>query len=483
MGALGEFVDWHVRMFDSSSALNYGTYNGLGELLAAWLGIIVMFWMLGLAALVWKAAPDRMENRFISVLLGFEGLRCAWMGPSVFPLYGFWEPITVELYELFRATIFQYATLVSALMFLCFPIFFRVPKMGFMHKEKFQRHAWYMPALIAALYFVPQYLRGASAHRLSNVYIYRCTGKGAEPQVIPYDTLTADAATGPTYLLEGYGGICHGEFHWLYRFGGSAEMALTALTLMLSLFALYILRRSRIESEKQGELDASESLTTRSLYIGFVGKVLGFGVFGLFLFVLMPMLNPLDTGLHIFDDFSLVLLDENRSLRGTLFIYASIITYFLMSLPLAFEGMMFVHAMTKGTVLGIDRQLRRTFSLAVLTGLGTMLFIIGCEVVEALLPLPGIAGGVFLSGGVILVRRPILAIVDGFSGKLLPSEYAPEEVSYLEAFSEVMDDGVVSPKERILLTTLAKTMGITDARVAEIEAAFTNSSIADDESE
>ena len=35
-------------------------YNGLGELMAAWLGIIVMVWMFGLATLVWKAA-DRME--------------------------------------------------------------------------------------------------------------------------------------------------------------------------------------------------------------------------------------------------------------------------------------------------------------------------------------------------------------------------------------------------------------------------------------
>ena len=46
-----------------------------------------------------------------------------------------------------------------------------------------------------------------------------------------------------------------------------------------------------------------------------------------------------------------------------------------------------------------------------------------------------------------------------------------------------MDDGIVSPKERILLTTLAKTLSITDARVAEIEAAFTNAELADDESE
>ena len=483
MGALGEFVDWHLRMFDSGSALNYGTYNGLGELMAAWLGIVVMVWMFGLAALVWKAAPDRMENRFISVLLGFEGLRCAWMGPSVFPLYGFWEPITIVLYELFRTTIFQYATLVSALMFLCFPIYFRVPKLEFMHKEKFQRHGWYMPALIAALYYVPQYLRGAPAHRLYNISIYRCTGKGADPQVIPYDTLPAEAANGPTWLLEQHGGICPGEFHQMYRYGGTAEMALTMLTLVLSLFALYVLRRSRIESEKRGDADASESLTTRSLYIGFVGKVLGFGVFGLFFFVLIPLLNPLDTGMHIFNDFYIVLLDENRDLQGTLFVYAAITTYFLMSLPLAFEGMMFVHAMTKGTVLGIDRQLRRTFGFAVLTGLGAMLFIIGCEVVESLLPLPGIAGGVFLSGGVMMVRRPILGVVDGFSGKLLPSEYAPEEVSYLEAFSDVMKDGIVTPTERKLLATLAKTFGISDERIEEIEAAFTNAEIADHESE
>ena len=45
-------------------------------------------------------------------------------------------------------------------------------------------------------------------------------------------------------------------------------------------------------------------------------------------FVLIPMLNPLDTGMHIFNDFYLLL--DVRSLRGTLFIHAAT-TYFLMS--------------------------------------------------------------------------------------------------------------------------------------------------------
>ena len=46
-----------------------------------------------------------------------------------------------------------------------------------------------------------------------------------------------------------------------------------------------------------------------------------------------------------------------------------------------------------------------------------------------------------------------------------------------------MKDGIVTPTERKLLATLAKTFGITDDRVVEIEAAFTNAAISDHESE
>ena len=62
--------------------------------------------------------------------------------------------------------------------------------------------------------------------------------------------------------------------------------------------------------------------------------------------------------------------------------------------------------------------------------------------------------------------------IDGFSGRLIPSQYTEQEREYLENYSKSIRDGKMSDNERSLLVTLASAYGIDDDRVKEIEASF-----------
>ena len=143
------------------------------------------------------------------------------------------------------------------------------------------------------------------------------------------------------------------------------------------------------------------------------------------------------------------------------------------TLGLAFEAMMFVHASLKDSVFGIDQNLRKTFRNAVFTGIGAFLFILASEVMENVLGF-GLAGGVVIGLGFLVVRKPIIGLIDGVSGQLIPSEYTIQEMEYLKAYSESIVDGKISGRERSLLVTLASAYGIDDDRVREIEASFSD---------
>ena len=143
------------------------------------------------------------------------------------------------------------------------------------------------------------------------------------------------------------------------------------------------------------------------------------------------------------------------------------------TIGLAFEAMMFVHASLKDSVFGIDQDLRRTFRNAIFTGFGVFLFILTSEIMENILGF-GLAGGVIIGLGFLGVRRPVLTLIDGFSGKLIPTSYTFEETQYLKAYSDVVIDGEVSEKERTLLSTLATAYGIDDTRASDLEQRFDN---------
>ena len=86
----------------------------------------------------------------------------------------------------------------------------------------------------------------------------------------------------------------------------------------------------------------------------------------------------------------------------------------------------------------------------------------------------GLAGGIVIGLGFLVVRKPIIGLIDGFSGQLIPSEYTPEETEYLEQYTKLMKDGSITENERSLLVTLAAAYGINNERVTQIEASFSS---------
>jgi hypothetical protein len=129
MPTLGEY---YVTQFGSE-----GTY-GLGSIFPAIIALIALVWMASLSLLVWRAAPKEMDNRFIAILLIAEGLKASYMIPSLLPAdYFDWWWLS-QYTIMFRGSIFQTAHIISILMYLCFPIYFRVNMLRFLYRPTLQ---------------------------------------------------------------------------------------------------------------------------------------------------------------------------------------------------------------------------------------------------------------------------------------------------------------------------------------------------------
>ena len=138
---------------------------------------------------------------------------------------------------------------------------------------------------------------------------------------------------------------------------------------------------------------------------------------------------------------------------------------------IAFECLMFVHATLKDTVFGIDNNLRKTFRNAVFTGMGLVAFIIGSEAMESIVGY-GMAGGVVVGVSLLVIRKPILGVLDAVSSKFIPSTHTPEEATYLEAYATAMEDQIITVEERKLLNTLASAYGLNDKIVRQLESEY-----------
>jgi hypothetical protein len=270
-------------------------------------------------------------------------------------------------------------------------------------------------------------------------------------------------------------GTCEGVYSFPVANGGEIGFLLVALSYLVSILALFVMRTSMKEYTNAENADSSKSLTSRSLYIGFLGKVIGTTLFFMMLFFISPMLNPIKDGSNLFLD-AYTVQYMGATLQGKLFGYSMIMNGYLLSIPIAFEAMMFVHAMMKDTVYGIDARLRKTFSTAILTGVGAILFLIGSEAVEGLLPFPGVVGGVLLGGAILLVRKPVMQVADRLSGRILVSSYSEAEITYFDSYAAAMADNIVTEQERVMLNTLAKSLQISEEKVADIEQGYSEES-------
>ena len=462
MPTLGEY---YITQFGSE-----GTY-GLGSIFPAIIALIVLIWMASLSLLVWRAAPKEMDNRFIAILLIVEGLKASYMIPSLLPAdYVDWWGLS-QYTILLRGNIFQTAHIISIIMYLCFPIYFRVNALRFLYRPVLQKYAWYMPLILTTVYMGIQILQNNPGHMIQNFAFIECSAVGAAPTI----DVVVGSQIGIMDEMVTSIGTCEGVYSFPIANGGEIGFLLVALSYLISILALFVMRTSMKEYNNAENADSSKSLTSRSLYIGFLGKVIGTTLFFMMLFFISPMLNPIKDGPNLFVD-AYTVQYMGATVQGKLFGYSMILNGYLLSLPIAFEAMMFVHAMMKDTVLGIDERLRKTFSTAILTSIGAILFLIGSEVVEGLLPFPGVVGGVLLGATILLVRKPVMQIADRFSGRILVSSYSETEITYLESYTAAMEDDIVTEQERVMLNTLAKSLKLSEEKVADIEHGYSEES-------
>ena len=174
MPTLGEY---YITQFGSE-----GTY-GLGSIFPAIIALIALVWMASLSLLVWRAAPKEMDNRFIAILLIAEGLKASYMIPSLLPAdhVDWWWLSQYTI--LLRGNIFQSDHIISILMYICFPIYFRVNILRFLYRPILQKHAWYMPLILTTVYMGIQILQNNPGHMIQNFAFIECSAVGAAPTI------------------------------------------------------------------------------------------------------------------------------------------------------------------------------------------------------------------------------------------------------------------------------------------------------------
>ena len=423
---------------------------------------LVVLWLFALAYLVWRANSKSPQNRFIATLLTIEAFKCFWLALEIFPWMHEWNSFWVIAWRI-KFDFFFSMQIAAIFLYMCFPIYYKIRGLGFMFRASLQKHAWYLPIGIGiAMWLLIQDLPPFAVNDLSWV---ECTAEGATPVV--YEFLGSSYSPVVQSRLDGIGAICPAAFEQTVGDEPNGIWAIVFAQTPVSIVALLFIRSS-VKKNLNSEEVEGEAQVSRSFYVGFLGKVIGSTMFFLTLIVLLPILNGgVVPGFQ--DEIMWRYAERTFMSRFKYFLFTLCLSFG--TLGLAFEAMMFVHASLKDSVFGIDQNLRRTFRNALFTGVGAFLFILASEVMENVLGF-GLAGGVIVGVGLLAVRKPVLGIIDGFSGRLMPSNYTAKETEYLNNYAKSIKDGKISDNERSLLVTLASAYGIDNERIREIEESY-----------
>lgn len=430
------------------------------EIANKWLSLISLIWLLSLAFLIIRADSKRSENRFMAILIACEAFKSGFFIKNLTPVGPDWWYLDQYLWN-FNTTFFISAHACSIGLYLCFPIYYRVKQLSFLYKPRLQSIAWIVIPILTFIFMIVS----ADLWLYENYGWIVCHEVGAQPEVhIAMGTISPSMQETIDSI-----GVCPTTGEWDIEDTPMIGFGMMALSPLVSIMALIVMRASMKQYAKGENPDDRNSSTSRSLYIGFLGKVIGNMMMFAMLFVIIPALNggtAPSLGDALVDG-----LDPNPSLAQILSDYCWMLVPYLMVLPFTFEGMMFAHASMKDTVLGVDAKLQRTFRNSMFTGLGAIFFIIGSEVMESFIGY-GMFGGIFLGASVLLVRKPILSTLDRLSTRVIPSAYSETETAYLKAYSAAGLDGVITESERGILQATAEALGISPEKAAELQSIF-----------
>ena len=450
---MSEIVDYYVSAFSAQSL--YGFYH-----VVAVFSMVVLIWMIGLSYLVFKADTGSSENKFMSVLLFCEGIKASWLALEIFPYASQWEQMWDIFFSL-KMEPFMFAQITSILLYLSFPVYYRVNLLKFLHNDRLKRHVWYLaPSLGLTIWM---FLRTQDGFAFQNASWIICTEAGTEPFIQNW----WGSITDRVYTFRDEIGTCARPFDKAVVDEPAGSWAIILLGPIFSLVGLLFLRSSMKQSQREREgKTAYGTLPSRSLYIGFLGKVVGQLTFFIVVLGIMPALN----GGAFFEFADNIRVQYGADPTSTERVLYFIWCFTLVITPAAigFEALMFVHASLKDTVFGIDANLRTTFTNTLFTGVGAFSFVFVSEAMENVVGY-GMVGGVAIGGMIILGRRPILGLITAVSNKLIPEEYSPGELKYLKAYAETIQDLVLTEREKSLLANLASAYEIGPERLSVIE--------------
>ena len=446
--------------WDKFMEINFQTGDTLGlTYIICFLSILTLFVLCFLAALILKARSHAPENRFMAVLLLAEGYRVMASWYNTYPFSADMLP-AMEYYRVG----WYFCSLLCLFMYLSTVSFYPPKRLDFMAKEKIRNNLWWaLPVLTGVIIAVLIASSGSVVNTFGGNYHIECTA--LDEEVI----LTATPGSPP---IEAGCVETEETFPYSWFVPGSspaAKLLLLAPPLSAILAAFFMHRAWRRFDEEDGLEDQANE--ARSLFIGFTGKAT---IKGLLVLSIVYMTAR-------FGDFNLA---DLASIEGDLLpIYLYCLYGFMFSILLTgmFEGFMFSYAILKNDILGIDEQLRRSMSWGVFVFTGAVCILIVAELLEGIIPYGGVASALVVGVPLTVMRKPIYNTINHLVVILMPETFTKSEQSYLEAYSAVMDDGVLTQNERKLLVLQAKNLGLEQTRVDFLEDWFNSQLLIEEE--
>ena len=454
MADVGPIVPYYLRTIRT---IDLSTGNVLGvNYIYGLLSIITFIFLLSLAFLIIKARPKNPENRFMFVLLLAEAYRVISNWYNAYPFDG--SEGFLEWMSYYRVG-WYFCSIMCIMMYISTVSFYPPKKLEFMADPRIRNNLWWFLPLVAGIIITALVSANGIVGTVGGAYYVECEegSEGGPARIISY----ADSEP-----ITGSCGEADETSYVPYSFfipGSSAIGKILLITPVFSAIIAMLFMRAgwkRLNGEPGRE---NEAIEARSLFFGFAGKAI---IKGTMVFCIVFMVIR-------FGDFNLADVTTIIDTEGerVVFMYLLLFYGFLFSILFTgmLEGFMFTYAILKNEILGIDEQLRRTFSTAIFATIGGIALVITSELLESVIPGGGLMAGFIVGVPLVILRKPIFGAIQNFSSVLMPEAFTASEKSYLEAYEIAMEDHIITAEERKFLVLQAKTLGLDQARIDHLE--------------
>ena len=445
--------DYYLRMLTNIDLFK-GETIGI-SIIFSWLGLFIMIYLFILASLILRARPSAAENRFMFLLLVAEGFKASFDWKYLYPF----GPEMMPIFQNVRV-VWYFFLILSLLLYISVCAFYPVKFFGFMNNKKVRNNIyWILPILSFIIVLSIIKSSGGIGNAFGNMYYVECL---AETQEQPF--YESYPIHDPEYHTSCFDTPEYHPFAYFINESTPISILLVWSQVLFSFISLIFMKNAQ-KNLKLSEANIERVAEARAMFIGFTGKTLFQGMavaFMIFLLAQFGRINLADVSIYLGQEYKVGIFMVG--LYGfTLSILATAL----------FQGVMFTYAILKNEILGIDQRLRSVFSNAVFAAIGGILLLIASETMESLLGF-GWIGSIIIGVPMVVLRKPILTIINRLSGSLMPESLTKNDKTYLDAYMLAIADGTITEKERGMLLFQAKTLGLSDDRLKFLESHFNN---------